>query len=156
MSFQTTLALLLVAHVIGLTMLVGGVLASFAINRQVHKFIYTDKSRSLILMDGARVLGPIIGLGAVLLIVSGTIMAIQLKSVVTQSLWFRVKMPLIVLLILLQTLMGRPAMVKMGKLLAQGSEGQQAVQLNARVNLTFLIQLMILLGIFVLSIFKFQ
>jgi hypothetical protein len=155
MSFQTTLALLLVAHIIGLTMMVGGVLASFALNRGIHKSIYTDTARALTLMDGARILAPIIGLGAMLLIVSGTIMTIQLKSIVTQALWFRVKMPLIVVLILLQTLVGRPAMVKMGKLLAQGSKAQTVIPLNARVRVTYLIQLFILTGIFVLSIFKF-
>jgi small-conductance mechanosensitive channel len=158
MSFQTNLALLLVVHVIGLTMMAGGFLSVVALNGRVYRYIQSDKNRALALIDGTSGLFRIISLGALLLIFSGTWMTILLKGAVTQALWFKVKMPLVVLLIVNIRLIGLPASKKISKSLANKEvfDLSQIDQWSKRLRLSYWTQLLLLLLIFIVSIFKFS
>lgn len=158
MSFQTNLALLLVVHVIGLTMMAGGFISVVALNGRVYRYIQTDRSRAIALIDGTSGIFRIITLGALLLIISGTVMTILLKGAVTQMLWFKVKMPLVVLLIVNIRLIGLPASTRISKLLGSKEvfDLSQIDQLSKRLRLSYWMQLLILLLIFIVSIFKFN
>ena len=185
MTFQTTLASLLVLHVIGLVMMAGGVLADFSLRTRFNKYLLTDRVRALTLLEGSAALLPLIGGGALLLILSGTAMVIQLKSAVTQMVWFRVKMPLVILLVLNGAVPARRLGTQLFRLLsagtgaggssggfagAGGSSGRSAgtggdtsrdgdtsriVAVRSRLRLVYVVQLILFLSIFVLSIFKF-
>ncbi len=129
MTFQSLLNLYLVLHITGLTIMAGAVLADFSLSARINKYLSTDKRRALILLEASAGLAPLIGAGALLLILTGTGMVVELKSAVTQALWFRVKMPLVVLVVLNGTVVARPP--------------------------TLRLQLLLFVAIFVLSIFKF-
>jgi hypothetical protein len=157
MTFQTTLATLLVLHVIGLVMMAGAVLADFSLRSRFNTFLLKDKTRALTLLEGSAALLPLIGGGALLLILSGTAMVILLKSAVTQMVWFRVKMPLVILLVLNGSVLARRLGLRLYRLLSVETDGNTSriVALQSRLRLVYVLQLFLFLSIFVLSIFKF-
>jgi hypothetical protein len=85
-------------------------------------------------------------------------MTILLKGAVTQALWFKVKMPLVVLLIVNIRLIGLPASKKISKSLANKEvfDLSQIDQWSKRLRLSYWTQLLLLLLIFIVSIFKFS
>ena len=183
MAFQTTLASLLVLHVIGLVMMAGGVLADFSLRTRFNKYLLTDRVRALTLLEGSAALLPLIGGGALLLILSGTAMVVQLKSAVTQMVWFRVKMPLVILLVINGAVPARRLGLQLFRILSAGTEAggsssriavtgadgsagtggntsregntSRIVAVRSRLRLVYVVQLILFLSIFILSIFKF-
>ncbi len=158
MDFQKTLASLLVLHLIGLVMMAGAVLADFSLRTRFNKYLLTDRPRALTLLEGSAALLPLIGGGALLLILTGTAMVIQLKGAVTQMVWFRIKMPLVILLVLNGSVLARRLGAQLYKLLStQESAGNtnSIVAVRSRLRLVYIIQLLLFMSIFVLSIFKF-
>ena len=158
MEFQTSLSLLLVLHITGLAMMAGAVVADISLSTRSNKILLTDQGRALTLLEGAAGLVPFIGAGALLLILSGTIMVVQLKSAVTQMLWFRVKMPLVILLVLNGVAVGRPLTMRLRKLLSPNG-GRADLNLvrpiRTRLKVVYVVQILLFLTIFVLSVFKF-
>ena len=71
MNTPTFLNLDLVLHITGFTMMAGTILADFAINRRVNRFLLSDKQRAVSIMDVAAGFPRLIGIGAALLIVTG-------------------------------------------------------------------------------------
>jgi hypothetical protein len=184
MDFQSTLASLLVLHLIGLVMMAGAVLADFSLRTKFNKYLLTDRPRALTLLEGSTALLPLIGGGALLLILTGTAMVIQLKSAVTQMVWFRIKMPLVILLVLNGSVLARRLGLQLYKLLSAAeveteaetdteaeaeaeaeaereAETQKAgntnsiVAVRSRLRLVYIIELLLFISIFILSIFKF-
>jgi hypothetical protein len=104
-----------------------------------------------------------------LLILTGTGMVIELKSAITQALWFRIKMPLVLLVVLNGIVLARPATLRLKKLLldlpANGERKQTSGSstpitdsighLRNRRRAFYILQLVLFVAIFVLSIFKF-
>ncbi len=83
-------------------------------------------------------------------------MAIELKGAVTQALWFRIKMPLVLLLVLNGTVMARPNGLRLKQLLLDETPDNGGIgQLRNRRRAIYLFQLLLIVTIFVLSIFKF-
>jgi hypothetical protein len=169
MNFQTLLNLYLVLHITGFTLLAGSEFADLSISTRLGKYLSTDKRRALILLEASTGLAPLIAIGGVLLILTGTGMAIELKGAVTQALWFKVKMPLVLLLVLNGTVMARPNGLRLRKLLLDATAGNDGGQISERVarsddsigqlrnrrRAIYLFQLLLIIAIFVLSIFKF-
>jgi hypothetical protein len=186
MDFQHTLASLLVLHLIGLVMMAGAVLADFSLRTRFNKYLLSDRPRALTLLEGSTALLPLIGGGALLLILTGTAMVIQLKNAVTQMIWFRIKMPLVILLILNGSVLARRLGLQLYKLLSAAEAETEAeaeaeaetateteaetaaeaetatagntnsiIAVRSRLRLVYIIQLLLFISIFILSIFKF-
>jgi hypothetical protein len=169
MNFQTLLNLYLVLHITGFTLLAGSEFADLSISARLGKYLSTDKRRALILLEASSALAPLIAIGGILLILSGTGMAIELKGAVTQALWFRVKMPLVLLVILNGFVMARPNGLRLKQLLLDATAVNDGGQISERVarsddsigqlrnrrRAIYLFQLLLIIIIFVLSIFKF-
>jgi len=174
MNFSTLLNLYLVLHITGFTLLAGSEFADLSISTRLGKYLSTDKRRALILLEASTGLAPLIAIGGILLILTGTGMAIELKGAVTQALWFRIKMPLVLLLVLNGIVMARPNGLRLRQLLLDGAPGDSSQdlegtpprptivlphgsigQLRNRRRAIYLFQLLLIVAIFVLSIFKF-
>ena len=169
MNFQTLLNLYLVLHITGFTLLAGSEFADLSISARLGKYLSTDMRRALILLEASTSLAPLIAIGGILLILTGTGMAIELKGAVTQALWFRIKMPLVLLVILNGTVMARPNGLRLRQLLLDATAGNDGGQISERVaqsddsigqlrnrrRAIYLFQLLLIVTIFVLSIFKF-
>ena len=153
---MTLLNVYLLLHITGFTIMAGAVLADFTLSARLNRYLLTDKGRALILLEASASLAPLIGIGAVLLILTGTGMVIELKSAVTQALWFRIKMPLVLLVVLNGTVLARPATLRLKKLLLDGTPATAGIgRLRNRRSVIYILQLLLFVAIFILSIFKF-
>jgi hypothetical protein len=153
---MTLLNVYFLLHITGFTIMAGAVLADFSLSTRVNRYLSTDKGRALILLEASAGLAPLIGAGALLLILTGTGMVIELKSAVTQAMWFRIKMPLVLLVVLNGTVMARPATLRLKKLLLDETPAPAGIgHIRNRRRAIYILQLLLFVAIFILSIFKF-
>lgn len=157
MTSQTFLQLDLVLHITGFTMMAGTILADFAVSRKLNRYILSDKSKAVTILETTAGFARLIGIGAALLIVTGIGMVIIFKGVVAQMLWFKIKMVLVLLIILNGTLVLQRGSNRLKQLL-QPDDPHQNGRINALKNQlsTFhILELLLFLAIFILSIFRF-
>jgi uncharacterized membrane protein SirB2 len=158
MTSSTFLQLCLVGHVAGFTIMAGTVFADFSILRRLNKYLVSDKRKALSILEGSAGLPALIGIGAALLVASGIGMVFLFKGAVTGAPWFRIKMLLVLAVILNGTVMARPAVQKLRKLLLQDAAGNdhQVDAQKKRIRTIYVLQILFFLIIFILSIFKFS
>lgn len=147
----------LVLHITGIIALAGLTLASYAMSLQSWKYISTDKAKAILINTSTMIFGRIIGIGGLLTIVTGFVMVSILREGVTAQLWFRIKMLLVILIILNGAIYARRQNNKLARLLSsdQINAPLKINGLKKNLNISFLIQLLLFLVIFVLSVFRF-
>ncbi|QJB30828.1 hypothetical protein HF324_05415 [Chitinophaga oryzae] len=155
---MNTYLLSLLTHIIGLAMVAGIVLAGFLANRRFWKIYATDRTRAVAILDLTARFPVAMGIGMLLLLVSGTIMMAQVHGVYGEQLWFRIKMVMF-LLVIVNGIMGRRLGLKMKPVLQSAASneniGISLEPLKARLNLFYILQLLLLLAIFSCGVLKF-
>jgi hypothetical protein len=157
MTSPTFLQLDLILHITGFTIMAGTILADFAIGRRLDKYILSDRSKAITILDTTAGLGRLIGIGAGLLILTGLGMVSIFKGGVTQMLWFKIKMVLVLLVILNGTLILQRG-TKTLKTLLQSNDADtndRISTLKARLTIFHSLELLLFFIIFVLSILRF-
>ncbi len=157
MTSQAFLNLDLVLHITGFTMMAGTILADFAVSRRLDKYILSDKSKAITILDTTAGFGRLIGIGAGLLILTGLGMVSIFKGGVTQMLWFKIKMVLVLLVILNGTLiLQRGSKTLKTLLLSDDPRSNDRISaLKARLTIFHSLELLLFFIIFVLSILRF-
>ena len=145
----------LVLHITGFTLMAGTIAADFAINRRLGKYLLTDKSKAMSMLEGAAGFPALIGLGGLLLLTTGIGMVILFKGAVARMLWFRIKMILVVLVILNGSLVLRRQAGRLKVLLADNGANNQILSLSRTMSVFHVIELLLFLIIFFLSVFQF-
>lgn len=150
----------LVFHVMGITAMAGTTLIDFVLFQQFWKTLPNSKDKSMVLEDTLYRLQKFMGLGMLLIIISGIIMMFYLHQVWGQQLWFQVKMGLL-LLIIINGLGLRRALGNKLKKQLNGSGGQDDLSnvwpaLKKTITIVLATQLLFFIIIFVLSVFKFN
>ena len=159
MSTTTIFHVSLVLHIIGITMMAGTTLADAITYRQFWKYLQIDKQKAILINSVATKFPRFIGIGAGLLILSGVSMVASLHGVVAEQIWFRIKMTLVLLAILNGLLIARPQALKLKKLLASDmidNNSNEFSTIKKRITVILTIQLILLLMIFILSVFRFD
>lgn len=149
----------LVTHIVGLTLMAGATFIDFIYFRQFWKNLSLDKSKSLILENILNTLQRYMGIGMLIIILSGLTMMYYLHEVWGQQMWFRVKMVLLLLIIINGLGIRRRLGLKLRTLLLQPSLENgynNLIKLKANVTTVHVIQLFLFLIIFTLSVFKFN
>jgi uncharacterized membrane protein len=150
----------LVGHIVGITIMAGTTFIDFTAFQQFWKNLSTDKTKSLIIGDNLYRFQRFIGIGMLVIIISGVLMMVHMHQVWGQQTWFRVKMGILVLIIINGLILRRRLGSKLKKLLADGLSGSNFnVKLSAlRRNITVvhILQMLFFIVIFVLSVFKFN
>jgi len=156
MTSQTLLQLLLVLHLVGFTTMAGTVLADFSINRRLNKYLLSDKSKALSILEGTALFPALIGIGVVLLISTGIGMVIIFKGTVAAMLWFRIKMILVALVLINGAGILRKNGINLKLLLTEntGNNNGRILALKSRMTVAHSIQLVLFLSIFILSVFR--
>jgi hypothetical protein len=157
MNAQTYLSIYLVLHITGFTMMAGTILADFAVNRRMNRYLINDKMRAAGILDSVAVFPRLIGIGGALLLVTGIAMVITFKGTVAQMLWFKIKMVLVVLVALNGTFVLRRSGNRL-KMLLQANDDRKngaILSLKQRMSVYHVIELLLFLLIFILSVFKF-
>jgi hypothetical protein len=138
-------------------MLAGALLADFAISRRTNRYLITDKARAVGMLDTAAVLPILIRIGGILIVLTGFAMVSIYREAVTSMIWFRIKMLLVVLVLLNGAVLLRRNNNRLKGLL-QGNDDRNngsILLLKQRIGLFHVVGLLLILTIFILSVFRF-
>jgi len=153
----TIVQISLVLHITGIIILAGLTIASEALSFQSWKLIGTDRAKAILMNSATMIFGRIIGIGGLLTIVTGFIMVSILREGVTAQVWFRIKMLLVILIVLNGAIYARRQNTKLTRLLSSDhTDNRKLESLKRNLNTSFLLQLILFLIIFVLSVFRFS
>lgn len=148
----------LVLHVIGITVMAGTTFIDYVIYRQFWGTYSKDSAQGVIFERMAFRLQRFLGIGMVLIILSGVGMMFYMHQVWGQQLWFRIKMGVLLVIIINGLGFRRITGSKVQRLISNVSmqEGTQVSRL--RFSMTFIqsVQMMMFIIIFILSVFKFN
>lgn len=153
MNTMILLNIFLITHLTGLALMAGTTVADTVTFNTFSKSFRNDRTPSatlLALMDKFSVL---LGIGAALLIISGTGMMIITHGAFAHQIWFKIKLALILTLILNGFLVGGRQKSYLKRCLDTGKEAQRAI---GNIKLFYLAQMGLFLTIILLSIFKFS
>jgi hypothetical protein len=156
MNQQTLLDVFLVLHIAGFTTMTGTVAVDTTIYGRLRKYLVADKGKALTMLESSASFPALIGISAALIIISGIGM-VSVIPAFAGMLWFRVKMILVLGLILNGAISGRRLVTRLKHLLLENTEesNQGIDALKRRMNLLYVTQLVLILAIFILSVFKF-
>ena len=147
----------LVLHICCITLMVGMTIAGFTTYRQLFILLAKDKNNASPLIATAGLFSKLQMVGGLLIVVGGVMMMIAFHGLITGQLWFKIKLSLLLLLILNMPLIFRPGSILLRRFL-DAADPEQADLAKARqlLNRFHIVQFLIFLGIFILSVFRFN
>lgn len=150
----------LVAHVVGITIMAGATFIDFMAFRFFLKSIKVDHKQAVLMEDLLAKLQRFIGIGMLVILASGILMMVKLHEVWGAQLWFRIKMGILLLIIINGLVLRRKFGSKLKKIVTEGlsdmSISEKLKKIKKRLNTVQLIQILLFVIIFTLSIFKFN
>lgn len=157
MNSQSLFHLYLVLHITGFTMMAGATVAQLSVFKRLNKYVISDKPIALSILESTGGFAGIMGIGALLLIVTGIGMVSILRDAATSMIWFRIKMPLVILILLNGGIYARLNAIKLKKGLQENTtEGNAPIETyKNRLRIFNISQLVIFLLIFILSVYQF-
>jgi hypothetical protein len=156
---QTIYKIALVAHIVGITIMAGTTFIDFISFKQFWKTLSNNRSAALVIADYLYKLQRFMGIGMLIIIVSGVNMMIFLHQVWGEQIWFRVKIGILVLVIINGLALRRRLGNSLKKLLDElpGNEmDSKLVKLKGNITISHLFQFLFFVTIFILSVFKFN
>lgn len=159
MTIQTLFHFALLTHIVGLTMMAGTTLANYFILKQFWLQLKADKQKGLAILVTMTKLQKLLGIGILLLIISGIGMMYATQGVFGEQIWFRIKFGFVIAIIVNGLVVGRRLGKSLGKTLSQeASAANEAklLKLKSYFNTFVLSQMTCFLVIFTLSAFKFN
>ncbi|HEY0612218.1 MAG TPA: DUF2269 family protein [Chitinophaga sp.] len=151
--------LALVLHIIGVALLTAGSLGSYVTLKQLWKYYPEDERQATAVFKTSQAYNIFFAIGGVLILISGFLLLRVFQFAVTKQLWFEVKMGLVIFLILNARIFGGPVIKKLQGLLSSQNGVADVLQLGMlrrRLGIFHALQLLALLIIFVLAVYKFQ
>lgn len=156
----TIYQLALVAHIVGISIMAGTTFIDFITFKTFLKAYRTDRANGLLLGNYLYRLQRFLGIGMLVILASGVLMMVRLHEVWGAQLWFRIKM-IILLLIIINGLGFRRALGSgLKKLLAReitaNSASEEFKVIKRRFSVAQVIQMLLFVTIYILSVFKFN
>jgi hypothetical protein len=146
----------LVTHVIGITIMAGTTFIDFMTFRFFCSIFKTEKDKALVVENYLHTLQRFLGIGMLVILVSGITMMVKLHDVWGAQLWFRIKMGVLVLIIINGLSLRRMAGSQVKKFLVNNSGAKNWSSIKRNLTIVQIIQILLFIGIFVLSVFKFN
>ena len=150
----------LVTHIVGITIMAGTTFIDFVTFRAFWNAFHVDKTKGILLGDYLHKLQKFLGIGMLVILVSGFVMMIKLHEIWGAQLWFRLKMGILLLIIVNGLAIRRRLGSKLKKLLTEDLTTTVTLEkfsgLNRNFTLIQSIQLLLFIIIYVLSVFKFN
>ncbi len=147
-------------HLIGLTLAVGILLASFVAGRQGWALLAQDKASGLAAFRSMATLQVVGAIGLMLLLLSGAAMLALLEWTLLSLLWFQLKLLAVGLLFLNGFSMGRKQTLNLQALIAEEKKGHGQMpdftRLKRNLQIFQLTQLSLFMLIILLSVFRFS
>jgi uncharacterized membrane protein SirB2 len=149
----------ILAHIVGLVMLAGTTLIGFITNRRFWRLYPLNPVKAEALLELGGGFPAVIGIGMLLLILSGVSLMVQTHGAYGEQLWFRIKFVLI-LIIIGNSVVARRLNKKVKMVMVQPATTaplhKQLLSLKTNITLFYAVQLLLLLAIFTLGVFKFN
>jgi len=146
----------LVLHIAGITIMAGVSFIDFITFRAFCKAYAADAASGIVLENYLNKLQRYLGIGMLLILISGITMMAKLHEVWGAQLWFRIKMGILLLVIINGLGLRRALGTRLRKL----TQGYTAVENWGMIKRNFtivqLVQLILFVIIFTLSVFKFN
>lgn len=149
----------LVLHVTGVALLTAGLLGSYVTLKQLWKYYPEDERQAAAVFKTSQAYNIFFGIGGALILISGFLLLRAFQFTATKQLWFEVKMGLVIFLVLNARIFGAPVVKKLQGLLSRQNEAADVLQLGMlrrRLGIFHALQMVALLVIFVLAVYKFQ
>ena len=158
MSIPFLYPVFLTLHIVGFTLFAGITLADFAAFRRFWKAWDRDPAEALLTRQITAAFPLLIRLGAITLILAGIGMMALVNGAFGEQAWFKIKMGFVLLIIVNGVLGGRLQGIQLRRLLdgVASAAAVSPVLLRTRIRLFHIVQLLLLLGVFVLSAFRFN
>jgi Predicted integral membrane protein (DUF2269) len=160
MNLQTLYHLSLVIHIIGLTTMAGATLVDYVAFKQFWKQYSIDKEKGMTVLEALSKLPMLMGIGIILLILSGVAMMGITHGVFGEQIWFRIKFALVIIIIINGIVVGRRQGLKLRKLVADNSSGRnlhdELLRVKGNMRLFHLSQILLFIVVFTLSVFKYN
>jgi len=153
MNTMILLNIFLIAHLTGLALMAGTTVADTVTFNAFSKSFRKDGTPALNLLALMDKFSALLGIGAMLLIISGTGMMIITHGAFAHQIWFKIKLALILALILNGFVVGGRQKSKLKKHLDTGEQAEAPIR---NIRLFYLSQIGLFLTIILLSIFKFN
>jgi uncharacterized membrane protein SirB2 len=165
---QTLYQIALVNHIIGLTLLAGTTLVDYILARHFWKQYFQNPFQAIAINDATSKFQILLGIGIILLILSGITMMGITHGAFGEQIWFQIKFGLVILIIINGLAVGRRQGSKLKKLLSQEttnfSDGSvqrenlkvEMLKVKGRITWFHCLQLFFFILVFVLSVFKFN
>lgn len=149
----------LVTHVVGITLAAGATVFDFVIV-SIH---WQHRSKSILDSFVSETIlnkvSRLIGVGMLLIILSGIGMMAFLHGVWGQQIWFRIKMIILVIIIVNAIVFRRLLGIRFQNMLSAEHgdvASQQLLDVRRNIRIVQVVQMLLFITIFVLSIFKFN
>jgi len=150
----------LVVHVVGITLMAGTSFIDAMIFQQFWKAFPADITTSRLTENILYKLQKFLGIGMLLILLSGVTMMFYMHTVWGQQTWFRIKMGILLLIIINGLLIRRRLGASLKKLLAEMSTdthfAANRTKLKRSITTVHLFQILFFCIIFTLSVFKFN
>ena len=147
------LQILLVVHLTGLALMAGTTVADTVTFRFFSKSFEKEREQSLNLLALMEQLEALLGIGAALLILSGTGLLIITHGAFVHQIWFKIKLALILTLILNGFIVGGRQKSKLKRVTNTYEQTKAAI---SNIKTFYLVQTGLFLSIILLSVFKFS
>lgn len=151
----------LVTHVVGITIMAGTTFIDFITFRAFWNAFRIDLTKGLVLENYLYKLQRFLGIGMLLILLSGVLMMVQMHEVWGAQIWFRIKMGVLLLIIINGLGLRRVLGSQLKKVLnGRNIGGEPITKKRQALKRNFmsvqLIQMLLFIIIYVLSIFKFN
>jgi hypothetical protein len=160
MTTETLYHTALVTHIIAITMVAGTTLIDYVTFKQFWKQLAADQQKGMTILSVMAKSPMLFGIGFLLIIISGVYMMAATHGAFGEQTWFRIKFGLIILIILNGLIIGRRQGIKLRGILSETNTGKNIeadlVKIKRNMGLFHVSQLVMLVIIFVLSVFKFN
>jgi len=146
----------LVLHITGIVLFGGAIIIDYLVTKHFWSRFAKDKPAAQTVFEILSRLQRVMGVGLLLVILSGVGMMVYVHTVYGQQAWFRIKISLVLIVITAGLGFRRSVGTKIEKLLSGQTSVLNADVIKSRLNLLHISLFVLLLGIFVLSVFKFN
>jgi hypothetical protein len=149
----------IVLHITGIALLTAGLLGSYVSLKQLWKYYPEDERQAAAVFKTSQAYNIFFGIGGALILISGFLLLRAFQFAVTKQLWFEIKMGLVIFLVLNARIFGAPVVKKLRGLMSSPGGVADVLQLGMlrrRLSIFHALQLLVLLIIFVLAVYKFQ
>lgn len=160
MTISSLLNLSLLFHIIGLVLVGGSNVVRYVLQGQFWQQYEQSNEKGIAVMKASSKLQAVIGIGFVIILLSGISLVSLTHGAYAGQFWFRVKMAALLGIIINGLAFGRKNDRQLQKLATESTGGNDHAtglrSVRTRMNIFYLIQLVFFIIILTLSVFKFS